>query len=399
MDFLLRPLAGGAHEDDVEVVEHKGVGHPDTMCDALAESFGVALARYYLERFGTLLHFNVDKALLVGGASQPAFRGGTIVTPMEIFLAGRAAREVRGVKVPVDEIAIETGKAWVRKHMHALDPERHIAWHCLARGGSSDLVDLFLAHRPESGVPWLANDTSIGAGYAPATRLDRVVLAAATRLRELAHERPEVGEDIKVMGVRRRDRIDLTVACAFIGEHLVDLADYAAQRKAVARDVAAAAEVAARGPVTVAINAADDMAVDRVYLTVTGTSAESGDDGQVGRGNRVNGLITPYRPMSLEAAAGKNPASHVGKLYNVAAHRIASALVERIPEVAEAHCYLLSRIGTPIHEPAFVDVRIRTHDHLPSSTVHKRVEEIVRQSLASLGTLAEEILKGGVRMF
>ena len=48
----------------VEIVEHKGIGHPDTMCDALAEAFGVALARDYRERFGRVLHFNVDKALL-----------------------------------------------------------------------------------------------------------------------------------------------------------------------------------------------------------------------------------------------------------------------------------------------------------------------------------------------
>src|ERR1019366_7748227 len=87
MDLVLQALSSGGHEGEVEVVEHKGIGHPDTMCDALAEAFGVALARFYLERFGSLLHFNVDKALLAGGASKPAFRAGEVLAPIQVFLA------------------------------------------------------------------------------------------------------------------------------------------------------------------------------------------------------------------------------------------------------------------------------------------------------------------------
>ena len=398
MDLLLRALPLDECADDVEVVEHKGIGHPDTMCDALAESFGVALARFYLERFGGLLHFNVDKALLVGGASRPAFRGGEVLAPIQVLLAGRATREVRGVRVPVDEIALETSKAWVREHMHALDPERNVTWSCLVRGGSTDLVDLFQAHG-KGGASWLANDTSVGAGYAPASSLEQVVLVAANRLRELARERPEVGEDTKVMGFRRGDRIQLTVACAFIDRHLVDLDDYAARRAHVAREVATAAEKVLGRAVTVDVNTADDLPAGRAYLTVTGTSAEAGDDGEVGRGNRVNGLITPYRPMSLEAAAGKNPASHVGKLYNVAAHRIAAAVVERVPHVAQARCFMLSRIGHRVDDPVVVDVRIRTRDEVPLEVVRRDVEEVVRGGVAALGSLVDEMLAGRVRLY
>jgi len=399
MDVVVRPLASGDLEGEVEVVEHKGIGHPDTMCDALAESFAVALARFYLERFGSVLHFNVDKALLSGGASRPAFGGGEIVAPIQVFLAGRATREVRGVRVPVEDIALETSKAWVRGHMHALDPDRHVAWNCIVRGGSTDLVDLFHARGPASGAPWLANDTSAGAGYAPLSSLERVVLASAERLRDLARERPEVGEDVKVMGVRRGDRMHLTVACAFIGGYLANLDDYAARSKEVAREVRTAAERAFGHEVTVDVNTADDLPAGRAYLTVTGTSAEAGDDGQVGRGNRVNGLITPYRPMSLEAAAGKNPVSHVGKLYNVAAHRIAAAAVERVADVAEAHCFMLSRIGRRIDDPVLVDMRIRMRDGASLGAVRERVAEVVRDGVASLGALASEILAGRVRLF
>ncbi len=399
MEIVVRPLVEGSLEEEVEVVEHKGIGHPDTMCDALAEAFGVALARVYLERFGSVLHFNVDKALLVGGQSRPAFGGGEVIAPMQVLLAGRATREFRGVRVPVDDIAVETSKAWVRENMHALSPERHVIWSCLARGGSADLVDLFRTRRPDGTSPWLANDTSFGAGYAPASRLERAVLASADRLRALARERPEVGEDVKVMGLRRGDGIHLTVACALIGQYLGSVNQYAACRTSIAGEVAQAARAVVDRDVTVEVNASDDLAAGRVYLTVTGTSAEAGDDGEVGRGNRVNRLITPYRPMSLEAAAGKNPVSHVGKLYNVAAHRIATAVVERIPEIVEAHCFMLSRVGARVDDPVIVDVRARMRGAIRLASVEGRVAEVVRDGVAAIGGLADELLAGSVRVF
>jgi S-adenosylmethionine synthetase len=84
----------------------------------------------------------------------------------------------------------------------------------------------------------------------------------------------------------------------------------------------------------VVVNAADDLQAGSVYLTVTGTSAEAGDDGEAGRGNRVNGLITPYRPMTMESAAGKNPVTHVGKISNVCASLITQRQVTEIAEIA-----------------------------------------------------------------
>ncbi len=383
-------------DDLVEVVEHKGIGHPDTMCDALAEAFGVALARAYLERFGRVFHFNVDKALLVGGRATPAFGGGVVDVPMRVYLAGRATERVGGVVVPVADIAAETGKAWVRANLHALDPERHVAWTSEVHGGSADLVDLFDARGTGR---WFANDTSFGAGYAPLSPLERCVLAAGDRLRALATERPFVGEDVKVMGVRRGGDVTLTIACAFVGAHLADLDAYAAARVEVGRAAAAAAAAAMGRDVEVVVNAADDLAAGRVYLTVTGTSAEAGDDGQVGRGNRVNGLITPYRPMSLEAAAGKNPVSHVGKLYNVLAHRVAAAIVAEIPEIAEARCRLLSRIGRPVDDPVVADVQVRTRDGAPLERVRDRLEAIVRDRIGRVGSLSDELVAGQVRLF
>jgi S-adenosylmethionine synthetase len=261
--------------------------------------------------------------------------------------------------------------------------------HPRIRSTSPDLAALFLRRR-EAGAP-LANDTSLGVGFAPLDALERAVLAVERKLNsaEVKAAQPEIGEDVKVMGVRNGDDIELTVACALVGRHVADLDDYR-RKKARIRDIAAEAADGAE----VALNTADGDAADSVYLTVTGLSAEAGDDGQVGRGNRVNGLITPYRPMSLEAAAGKNPVSHVGKLYNLLAGRIARALVAEVSGVREAYCYLVSRIGRPVTEPQLIDLKLRLDDPAALAGVRPRVEELARAELAGVTTLWRELLDG-----
>jgi len=147
----------------------------------------------------------------------------------------------------------------------------------------------------------------------------------------------------------------------------------------------------------VVVNAADDPR-GSVYLTVTGTSAEAGDDGQVGRGNRVNGLITPYRPMSIEAAAGKNPVSHVGKIYNVAARDVAEALAA-MPEIAAAHCLMVSKIGAPVTEPALVHVKIAPRDGAPLDPLRRRVADVVAEQLARIPRRIDDFLAGAISTF
>jgi S-adenosylmethionine synthetase len=373
----------------VEIVERKGGGHPDTLCDALAEEVSLSLSRFYRERFGFVLHHNVDKVLLRGGSARPAFSGGEVDEPIELYLAGRATREYRGVSIPVDQLALGACRSWLSANMHALDADRHVRVHCLVRPGSRALVELFERQRRE-GAPQLANDTAIGVGFAPLTPLESAVLAAELSVRERAA--PERGEDVKVMGVRVGARSSLTVACAFVGGHLRDLDAYLAARARTAENVRAAATAALGLEPAVEVNTADDPAAGSVYLTVTGTSAEAGDDGQTGRGNRANGLITPARPMTIESFAGKNPTTHVGKLYNVAATRIAEALVSEIEGAREAHVLLVSRIGTPIEEPQVVHVRLRAETPARVAEVAPRAKEITRHHLAEISSLWELLL-------
>jgi S-adenosylmethionine synthetase len=379
----------------LEIVERKGLGHPDTICDALTENLSRALSHFYLERCGAILHHNVDKALLCGGVAHPAFGGGEIVAPIDIYLAGRATAEFEGVTIPVEELAVEESRRWLRANLRHLDPERHVRIHPRIRPTSPDLAALFLRRRA-AGAP-LANDTSLGVGYAPLDELESAVLAVERRLNspEVKAAHSEIGEDIKVMGTRSGRELSLTVACALVGRHVASLEDYRA-KKARLRELAAAA---AGGRAAVEVNTADGDTADSVYLTVTGLSAESGDDGQVGRGNRVNGLITPYRPMSLEAAAGKNPVTHVGKLYNLLANRVAHALVAEVAGVREVYCYLVSRIGSPITEPQVMDLKLRLDDPEALPALAPRVAEIARAELEGVTTLWRELIEGAQQVW
>ena len=399
MKLVVSTLVVG--EESVEMVERKGLGHPDFICDALAETLSRNLCRHYLDRFGEILHHNVDKALLCGGRAMPAFGGGDVLAPIEIYLSGRAVTDVGATHVPVEEIGIEGSRAWLRENLHAFDVDRHVRLHNVVRAGSRTLSELF--GRPSGHGPAvaLANDTSFGVGYAPLSALERLVLKAEQLLngRSRASNHPAWGEDIKVMGVRYGAAVSLTIACAMIGRYLFSLDEYMAETAAIRRRIQDLAANCSFDDCRVHVNAADDPASGSVYLTVTGTSAEAGDDGEVGRGNRVNGLITPYRPMSLEATAGKNPVSHVGKIYSVLARQIAEAIVSDVAEVAAAECYLVSEIGSPVTKPAIAHVRVATHDGSPASQLERRIGGIVDEELQGAAALVDRFVTGAIALF
>lgn len=379
---------------ETEVVECKGAGHPDTLCDAVAEELSVALSQLYLDTCGRILHHNVDKVLLRGGAARPGFGGGHLEAPIEVFVAGRATRRIDNWELPVRELVVRTVRRVLGARVRHLDVERNVLVHDLVRAGSGDLVGLF--ERAGAVAVPLANDTSVGVGSAPATPLERAVRAADDALRARARSVASCGEDTKVLGVALGDRIELTCACAMVGQHLAGLTDYIAAVEGVRASIADATGVDLG---LIHVNTADELSSGQCFLTVTGTSAEAGDDGEVGRGNRVGGLITPSRPMTLEAAAGKNPVAHVGKLYNVAAHILAERLVADVDGIEAAEVLLVSQIGRPIDDPHVAEVRLRLAPGLTREHVARRVEALVEEELRALPSLWRRLLVGAVRLF
>jgi len=397
-NIRVEPMGGRAVEDQaVEIVERKGVGHPDSICDGVAEQVSKSLAREYLDRVGKVLHYNTDETQLVAGTAAPAYGGGEVVEPIYLLITGRATKAYQGERIPAETIALRAARKYFREHFPHLDFGTDIVVDVMLGEGSGDLQEVFGDEGRR--VP-MSNDTSFGVGHAPLTETERIVLEAERGLNaEYAPDNPEVGPDVKVMGKREGDRIDVTVAAAMIDTYVGDIEAYDAAVRGVREYVRKLAGEHTDREVGVHVNTADDYDEGAVYLTVTGTSAEQGDDGSVGRGNRANGLITPNRSMSMEASSGKNPVNHVGKIYNLLSTEIARSVVEEVDGIREMRVRLLSQIGAPIDRPQVADAAIVTQEGVAVSDLEPAVADIIDRELAGVTGITERIIEGELTTF
>lgn len=380
----------------VELVERKGTGHPDTICDAVHEAISIALCRLYQARCGRILHHNIDKSLLVAGASTPRPGGGSVTAPMRLVVGDRATTSWEGGRIDLDDVVRATVEDWFRRHLRFVDPAVHLVLQNELKPGSAQLGDIF--KRAVIG----ANDTSAAVGYAPLSETEELVLAAEGFLNsaDFKARHPEAGEDVKVMGCRRGRHLDLTVAMAFVDRFIPDTRTYFARKAEIAGALEAhlLERRKAVGTIAVHLNCLDDP--DRgdagMYLTVLGTSAEGADGGQVGRGNRVNGVIPLNRPAGAEAAAGKNPVSHVGKIYTLLSHRLAGEIHALVPGVEEVYVWLCSRIGRPIGEPLIASVQLALSRGTALKDVSPAVEAHVRRQLDDIEAFTRELAEGAM---
>ncbi len=307
-------------DQSVEIVERKGVGHPDSISDGIAEAVSRALSELYLDRVGKVLHYNTDETQLVAGRAAPAFGGGEVIEPIYLLIVGRATKEYDGQQLPVDATALTAARDYLDETIPELDPETDVIVDVKLGAGSGDLQEVF-------------------------------------------------GED----GV---DAVETVRA------YVTDLA----------------AEITDR-ELTVDVNTADDYEAGSIYLTVTGTSAEQGDDGSVGRGNRANGLITPNRPMSMEATSGKNPVNHIGKIYNLLSTEIAESVVSEVDGIRDLQLRLLSQIGQPIDQPHVADAQVVTANGVDLADRKAEIEAIIDRELADVTEITRQVIDGELSTF
>jgi len=395
-NIAVEPLRTVHIEDqDVELVERKGLGHPDSIADGVSESVSRALSRLYLDEFGRILHHNTDETQVVGGASEPKFGGGKVTQPIYILLVGRATTEVNGERLAYRDTAIDAAKKYVQSICAHLDVDKQIEFDCKIGQGSVDLRGVF----DQKSV--LSNDTSFGVGFAPLSDLERLVLESEHLLTlKLKKKLHALGEDVKVMGYRDRDQIHLTVAAALVDSEVKDATEYRSVCDEIQSALADNAAKLTRRVVSIDVNTADDPELGRYYLTVTGCSMEAGDDGSVGRGNRANGLITPCRPMSLEASAGKNPINHVGKIYNLLGNLIANDIVKETGgNVKEVHVRILSQIGKPVDQPQIASLQILPASGVRLAQVKAKAESVAQGWFDQIDTIPRLLLTNKLTVF
>ncbi len=383
------------HKSDVEIVERKGIGHPDSICDGIAEAVSRELSKYYLKEYGRVLHHNTDQLEAVGGQSRPKYGGGKILEPSYIILSGRATSQVDGETIPVKSISIGATKNYLKSNFKHLNIDTDVIIDSMIGHGSVDLRGLFDTGKLKS------NDTSFGVGFAPLSDTEKLVLATEKYVNgDLKKTLPAVGYDVKVMGFREKNTINLTVAAAFVDKYVKDHSEYQSIKEQLRSKVLDNAVKLTDKKVQVFVNTGDSESEHVEYLTVTGLSMENGDDGSVGRGNRVNGLITPYRAMSMEAAAGKNPVTHVGKLYNVLANLIADDVVKEADgDIEEVLVRIVSQIGREISDPHVASVQAIYASGVQASKYEGKIRSIVDERLSRVSDLTNQFVEGKLSVF
>ena len=387
-------------EKNFEIVERKGIGHPDTICDAIMDRVSVDLSREYLEKFGAIMHHNADKSLLVAGETTPKFGGGEVTAPMLLIFGDRATFEVDGVKIPVEEIAIKAAKTWIKDNLKLVDPEKHLRYQVELKPGSPELVDIFRRKGKVLG----ANDTSAAVGYAPMSQTEKIVLHTERFINSADFKKrfPWAGTDVKVMGLRKNGDLTLTIGLAFVSKYVESEEDYFKKKTQIADEIYKfVREKTNFGKISINLNTLDvkGRGINGVYLTVLGTSAESGDSGQIGRGNRVNGVISLNRPQCSEAASGKNPVSHVGKIYNLLTHHIANQTCKQIEGIKEIYIWLLSKIGEPIDQPAIAAAHVIMKEGNSFNDANHEIQQVIDYELENIDKFCKDLAYGKLQIY
>ena len=374
-----------------EIVERKGIGHPDTICDLVMNQVSIDLSKLYLKETGAIQHHNMDKALLVAGQSESNFGGGKIIKPMKMILGDRATFDIGERKLPIGDLAIQTAKEWFEKNLRFVNDE-HVEYQVEIGVTSKELQSIF-----ENTSSFAANDTSVLVGYAPFTETESIVLNTEQHInsKQFKDNFPESGEDVKVMGFRDANHVDLTIATAFVDKFISSENQYFQRKEEMLQEINEFLKKNYSMEITANMNCLDskNRGMSGLYLTVLGTSADSADSGQVGRGNMASRVISPSRPAGSEATAGKNPVSHIGKIYNALSFKIANEIHTKVSGLDEVCVWMYNVIGRPVNDPKAVIIQPTIVGQLHDAEKNQ-INEIVENNLQNIHKFCNELISG-----
>lgn len=394
---------------DVEIIEKKGAGHPDTLADGLAETLSLEFSNYSLKRFGVVLHHNFDKVGLLGGSSYVAFGKGYLINPIKVLINGRVSTGFANKKIPVKQLLIKWTKDFFRAHLPLINVDKNLKI-CLnistqSSPGKTQEKEAKKSARqkwfaPESleDLPELkrlmSNDTSLGVGYAPVSILEKIVLKIENELNcgDFKQKNIWVGGDIKIMGLRNKNKICITMCIPQIAKYVKGINEYINNLSKAKKCIDKIMVDHKIKKYELFINTRDNYKLAELYLTATGSSIESGDEGLVGRGNRINKLISPTKPMSMEGSCGKNPIYHIGKIYYIAAFDLANIIFKRLG--VENEVYLISQSGRDLLDPWIIAVNVPLGFKLESE-----LRQIIREKIKQIPEISKSILDNKITIY
>lgn len=397
-------------EERVTFVERKGIGHPDTLADNLAEFLSARYSRFTLDKYGAILHHNFDKLGILGGKSLVKFGGGEMISPIRVLINGRISDKFGDEMIPYENLLRTSTLDFMHNRFGDLIPENMVSivfnistasspGHSEKNENSGSSRNYWFQPRNLDDLPEInglfSNDTSIGCGYFPLKRIESYVLKLENDLTlgEFAKKYVWAGTDVKILGSEIDGRVDVTLCVPQISRHVADIEEYKANIKIIKDYLADHSQKNLGKKINFNLNTRDDYERQELYLTATGSSIESGDEGLVGRGNRVNQLITINSPMSMEGASGKNPVYHIGKLYYIAAHQIAKKVYDKFDRL-QNEVYLVSNSGRALISPWKTVIKIPTNSNVDQS----KLESFLAECLSEIPQITNELVSDNSKL-
>lgn len=394
-----------------EFVECKGSGHPDTLADELAEELSVAYSNYTLNNFGYILHHNFDKVGLLGGSSLVKFGEGILTSPIRILINGRVSTKFADTEISYMEIIRKVVTEFFKRKFPMINPKKDLEIHNNISTNSSP-GKIYIENKKEGTRKyWFeprgkqdlkelsflgSNDTSMGVGFSPLTKFEKTILGLEDSFRDkkFRTDKKWLGTDIKIMASKVENSIDITICIPQIANFVKSEKEYEENLNIMKKYIESFVKKSfIDASIKIYMNTRDDFETEEIYLTAIGSSIESGDEGLVGRGNRINGLICQTKPYTMEGAAGKNPVYHIGKIYNIAAQQIAEKLSKEYKSYVEV--YLISQSGRLLNDPWKTTIGI---ERKLSIKEKESIENQVKEELEKIPQITNKILKKKFRI-
>lgn len=372
----------------IEIVERKGVGHPDSLADALANEVSVAFCRHCLDHFGFILHHNVDKLYIGAGHFRNDFQLCERIKPIEVRTNGRMSNTFSNEGIDIESIQREAIKKYLFRVLPRLNTEDVVI---VPNATQHTKVPYWFTPRSRDDVPDAtivkANDTSCCASHWPPTvtesityRLERYFWRAEDGYAIPCF--PEIGQDIKVLSLREGNNIEVTVCVPTISSvtsshpHYLDIIQsHETKLQTIAEESVSAMGLGIR----VRINPHQ-----RLYMLGVGSCIECGEEGIVGRGNSISGIISSYRSDSRESWAGKNPVYHTGRVLGYLTAKLARAISSRLQ--VKCTVVALTQCGDSLIPPRLLSVSVNREINRPD------LESIVESEFLSANYVEEVLL-------
>lgn len=390
-----------------EVVETKGKGHPDNICDTLAEKISSNYSKYCIKNYGMILRHMIDKLSILGGGSKVHFGKGEMTAPIKILINGRFTDRYKEEKIDYMNIVINTIKDYFKELFPLLDVEKYLVIVDNTHhnegpgvvynndGTTNNERKTFFEAIDEKDILkhnnfQRCNDTSTTVSYYPMSKLEKTVLNIEKVLnsQEYKNNNPWVGNDIKVMGIKKEQKIEITSCVPLISLYVSDLNNYKNKIKMIKVDIEKIIRKEfPNNELLIFLNTRDNYERNDLYLTAIGSAIESGDEGAVGRGNRSRGIIPFNRNFSMEAPCGKNPVYHTGKLFTAIGDNISKKIFERYD--IENVVFCTTKMGDSIIEPWNISIELNSK---VSEEIKIEIDNLVKEEINNHKTITNDLI-------